>query len=69
METNNNQRRKPLLLNIGDHVLVHRDAYFKKGAYMKVQQIYVGPFRVVKKINDNAYELDLKLSQEKAQSY
>ncbi|CAI4062432.1 gag-pol fusion protein SKDI_07G3580 [Saccharomyces kudriavzevii IFO 1802] len=59
METNNNQRRKTLLLNIGDHVLVHRDAYFKKGAYMKVQPIYVGPFRVVKKINDNAYELDL----------
>ena len=65
METNNNQRRKPLLLNIGDHVLVHRDAYFKKGAYMKVQQIYVGPFRVVKKINDNAYELDLNSHKKK----
>lgn len=51
-----------MTLNIGDYVLVHRDAHFKRGAYMKVQPIYIGPFRVVKKIHDNAYELDLDSS-------
>lgn len=62
MEVNSNKGREPLTLNIGDCVLIHRDAHFRRGAYMKVQPIYIGPFRVVKKIHDNAYELALDSS-------
>lgn len=59
MEEQNNDKRTPLLLQVGDFVLVHRQAYFKRGKYWKVQPIFVGPFKVVKKVQDNAYEIDL----------
>lgn len=59
MEVNHNQGRKEVTYKVGDFVLLHRDAYFKRGQYLKLQPIYVGPFQIVKKINDNAYELDL----------
>lgn len=59
MEVTHNKGRKEVTFEIGDFVLLHRDAYFKRGQYLKLQPIYVGPFKVVKKINDNAYELDL----------
>lgn len=59
MELAHNKGREKVIFNVGEFVLVHRDAYFKPGAYIKLQPIYVGPFKVVKVINQNAYELDL----------
>lgn len=44
MEMNHNKGRKEVTYNVGDFVLVHWDAYFKRGAYIKLQPIYVGPF-------------------------
>ncbi|SSD61377.1 related to Transposon Ty3-G Gag-Pol polyprotein [Saccharomycodes ludwigii] len=58
-EVAKNNKRIQIILEPGQHVLVHRDAYFVKGKYWKIQPIYLGPFKVVKKINDNAYEIDL----------
>ena len=54
-----NSQRQAVEYKIGDLVLLNRDAYFTKAAYSKLQPIYLGPFKIVKKINDNAYELDL----------
>lgn len=58
METSANRRRREVDISVGDYVLLHREAYFNKGRYTKVQPIYLGPFKVVKVLN-NAFELDL----------
>ena len=65
MEMNNNEHRKPVEFEVGEQVLLHRDAYFTGGKYWKVQPIYLGPFMIVKKVNENAYELDLPSSSKK----
>ena len=46
---------------VGEYVLLNRGAYFTGGRYWKIQPLYVGPFKIVRKINDNAFELDLPL--------
>ncbi|EDO18644.1 Tkp3 protein [Vanderwaltozyma polyspora DSM 70294] len=59
MEVEQNRKRRPLIFEKGEFALVHRNAYFHAGKYKKIQPLFVGPFKVVKKIHDNAYELDL----------
>ena len=41
--------------------MLNRGAYFTGGRYWKIQPLYVGPFKIVRKINGNAFELDLPL--------
>ena len=65
METTNNSTRQDISFEVGENVLLHRDAYFTGGKYSKVQPIYLGPFRIVKKVHENAYELDLPSSTKK----
>ena len=65
MQVKNNEQRRAITFSVGEMVLLHRDAYFTGGRYTKIQPIYLGPFRVVKVINDNAYELDLPSSLKK----
>ena len=54
-----NSHRNDATYNIGDWVLVHRETYAKSDTYKKIQPAYLGPFKVVKKITDNVYEIDL----------
>ncbi|QLQ79680.1 hypothetical protein HG537_0C03280 [Torulaspora globosa] len=58
-EANHNRGRKKVEFKIGEYVLLHRDVYHNTERYWKVQLFFVGPFRIVKKINENAFELDL----------
>lgn len=58
-ETIHNKGRKEIGFEIGKFALLHRDAYHNTGRYWNVQPFFVGPFSVVKKINEKAYELDL----------
>ncbi|OXT13948.1 hypothetical protein B9K06_26035, partial [Bacillus sp. OG2] len=44
---------------VGDWILLHRDAFGANAKYSKIQPVYYGPFRLVKKIHDNAFEVDL----------
>ena len=46
---------------VGEYALSNRGAYFTGWRYWKIQPLYVGPFKIVKKINDNALVLDLPL--------
>lgn len=69
MQYAQNEGRREIKLNIGDHVLVHRDAYFEDRKYQKTLAIYAGPFRVVKIINENAYELDVPATTKKHRVY
>ena len=62
MEVQENPHRQSLEFQAGEFVLLHRDAYFTGGRYLKIQPIYLGPFQIVKRINKNAYELDLPSS-------
>lgn len=43
---------------MGEYVLLHRGEFFKTQQYKKIQPSYADPFKIVKKVNKNAYELD-----------
>ena len=40
-------------------MLVHRDAFGVNIRYTKIQPVWYGPYRLVEKINGNAYKVDL----------
>ncbi|GJX04630.1 RNA-directed DNA polymerase [Tanacetum coccineum] len=55
-----NKHRKHVVFNEGDLVWIYlRKDRFPPGRYGKLQDCADGPFRVVKRINDNAYKIDL----------
>jgi hypothetical protein len=54
-----NKSRNHINYNIGDFVLVNRDAYAKSNPYQKIQPAFLEPFKVVKKFGDNVCEVDL----------
>ncbi|KAH3901663.1 uncharacterized protein SCDLUD_001433 [Saccharomycodes ludwigii] len=64
MEETTNAKRKEIDFHIGEYALLHRDAYFTGGRYLKVQSIYLGPFKIVK-VGTNVVELDLPSSFKK----
>lgn len=41
------------------HVIVHRDAYFTSGPHKKLLPLYVKPFLIMGKVDDNAYEIKI----------
>ncbi|CAM8960386.1 unnamed protein product [Rhodiola kirilowii] len=54
------KNRKKLVFKKGDLVWIHlRKARFPTGRYGKLQPRADGPFRVLERINDNAYKVDL----------
>ena len=54
------RHRKKVVFKEGDLVWIHlRKARFPTGRYGKLQPRADGPFRVLEKINDNAYKVDL----------
>ena len=59
MERQVNQHRRELILKPGDSVAVKRKHMFSSDSQTKWVQPYLGPFSVKRRINDNAYELDL----------
>lgn len=57
-----NRTRENLVFEVGEWILLHRDAYSSPPItiqYKKVQPVFYGPFRLVKKINDLAFEVDI----------
>lgn len=54
---------------IGDLVLLDRRGYWPGGPYQKTKDIYLGPFKVVKKVNQNAYVLDIYHTDAKRRTY
>lgn len=53
-ETQHNKSRVYETFEVGDWILLHKDAYGSDRLYYKIQPVYYGPFKVVKKISDNA---------------
>ena len=57
---NANKRRKTILFDVGDWVWLHlRKVRFPNQRKSKLMPRGDGPFQVLKRINDNAYELDM----------
>ncbi|OWB76130.1 hypothetical protein B5S32_g280 [[Candida] boidinii] len=62
-----NKSRTELLLNKGDLMLIRRNALHNeaKSRYKKIAPVYFGPYKVVEKVNDNAYEMDVGTTERK----
>jgi hypothetical protein len=54
-----NRTRRFHNYQVGDFILVHRDAFGANQKYFKIQPVFYGPFKLVKKIHDNSFEVDL----------
>ncbi|CUM66683.1 uncharacterized protein PRCAT00004361001 [Priceomyces carsonii] len=64
-EIQTNRHRRAEHFELGEWILIHRKAYFETVRYAKLTPVYFGPFRVVKQINENAYEVDLPSTTKK----
>ncbi|KAM9910194.1 hypothetical protein OXX69_004715, partial [Metschnikowia pulcherrima] len=64
----NAHRRPPPTYEVGDMVLVHREAHTNKKKYAKIQPVYFGPYCVVKNLGDNCLEVDLHVMNKKHRS-
>lgn len=59
-QRNANKHRKKKVFNEGDLVWIHlRKERFPRGRYGKLQPRADGPFKILKKIGDNAYKVEL----------
>lgn len=48
-------------LKVGDLVLIHKDAYYTSTLAAKLGSLFIGPFRVVDVVSDNAYVIDIPI--------
>ena len=64
------RKQQELLLKEGDQVMLKSDDYHSVllGNTKKLYPRYLGPYRALKKINDNAYKIDPPRSLEEEQS-
>lgn len=58
-EKHHNKQRRDHHYKVGDYILLDKDAKGINPQYYKVQPVFYGPYRLVKKENDNAFEVDL----------
>lgn len=64
-ELHHNRSRSPDTFDEGDWILLHKDAYGIDPLYNKIQPVYYGPYQLIKKISDNAFEVDLPRTNKK----
>lgn len=62
-----NKSRTEMLLERGDKVLINRSALHTdvRSRYKKIALVYFGPYKVIKKVNDNCYEVDVGDTEKK----
>ncbi|GEQ72886.1 hypothetical protein JCM33374_g6574 [Metschnikowia sp. JCM 33374] len=66
MQRNANAHRRDVVFRVGDAVLVRRDKLFHAENAKKFFHIYMGPFRVVQVLHENAYRVHITAMGDKA---
>lgn len=61
MQVQTNSSRNHVEFTAGEFILLHRDAYFTGRRYLKIQSIFLGPFKVVE-VMTNTVQLDFPSS-------
>mmetsp|Transcript_5973 Transcript_5973/g.7268 ORF Transcript_5973/g.7268 Transcript_5973/m.7268 type:complete len:1243 (-) Transcript_5973:294-4022(-) len=64
-EKHANKKREAIKYEIGDFILLHRDAYLNHTQYFKLQPVYFGPYRIVGQSGENAFEVDIPVTSKK----
>ena len=53
------KHRRFKVVDVGDEVMVFISKARTQGGHSKLQQRKYGPYKIIRKINDNGYEIDL----------
>lgn len=61
-EIHHNRNHRYHEYKIGDWILLNKDALILDKSYRKIQPAFFGPYKLVKKINDNAFEVDIPVT-------
>lgn len=60
-----NRSRDRISYEVGDWILLHKDAYMLNKTYYKLQPVYFGPYRIVAKSGEQAFEVDIPITSKK----
>ncbi|KAH3677175.1 hypothetical protein WICMUC_001756 [Wickerhamomyces mucosus] len=65
MEKQANKKRRDVEFKVGEWVLLHKNVWGTRDAYGKLYPYYIGPYQIVKKLNNNAVEIALESTSKK----
>lgn len=68
MENQYNKHKRDDHFALGDQVLIHKNVWGTNSTYNKMRPIYFGPYRIIKVLNENSYEVDLPVTNNKQKS-
>lgn len=60
-----NKSRTHIKYEVGEWILLHRDAYLTRPPYYKLQPVYFGPYRLVSQTGEQAFEVDIPVTSKK----
>lgn len=60
-----NRTRERIKYEVGEWILLNRDAYLNHTLYYKIQPVYFGPYRIVAQSGEQAFEVDIPATSKK----
>jgi hypothetical protein len=60
-----NRTRERIKYEVGEWILLNRDAYLSHTLFYKMQPVYFGPYRIVTQSGEQAFEVDIPITSKK----